>query len=128
MFESIYRLLEVLLVYQLFFSVSQIEELFKKLVDHLAPVTVIVRCLQLLFSRIVDIDHLNLFLNKMGTTEREEVYHRLGILNVWNPMYPGLSSLPPLLSHMMDPFTLSSSHSSHPRHGLQVVSLLMGPS
>lgn len=93
MFESIYRTLEVLLVYQLFFSVSQVEELLTILVERYhAPLPVIVRCLQLLFSRVVDIENFNLLLNKMALADREEIYHRIGILNIWNPMYPGCDS------------------------------------
>lgn len=89
MFEPIYRLLEVLLVYQLYFSVSQVEELLKALIERQAPITVTVRCIQLLFSRVVDIENFNLMLHKMILSDREEIYHRVGILNIWNPIHPG---------------------------------------
>lgn len=105
-FEPIYRTLEVLLVYQLYFSVAQVEELLKALLERHVPLTVIVRCLQLLFSRVVDIENFNILLNKMNLSDREEIYHRIGILNIWNPLYPGLCISRSLSLYTVDEYTI----------------------
>ncbi len=48
----------------------------------------LVRCLHLLFSRVIDIGNFSSYLNSLSLSHREEIYHRIGILNIWSPIFP----------------------------------------
>ena len=61
----------------------------KKLIKRGAPAVVVSRCLQILFPRIVDLENMPLFVNKLPAEMKEEIFHRIGVLNVWNPIHMG---------------------------------------
>jgi hypothetical protein len=63
--------------------------LLDRLIQLQAPLDVQVRCICIMFTRIVDLENLNGLLHKYSMELRSEVYHRLGILNVWNPIEIG---------------------------------------
>jgi hypothetical protein len=54
-----------------------------------APTAVLVRCLCLLFQSVLDLENFPLVLQQCGEEVRLEMIHRMGILNVWNPLHPG---------------------------------------
>ena len=63
-------------------QVLQIIELLPE-VDYLRVMAV-----QAVFCRIVDLESFHVVLDALVEDERDELYHRLGILNVSDPMYP----------------------------------------
>ncbi|CAE7452186.1 unnamed protein product, partial [Symbiodinium microadriaticum] len=86
-FESVIRSLEVLLVYQVYFSVVQIEAIVNKFLNRNAPTVVTARALQMMFPRIVDLENMPLLVNKLPNDLKEELFHRVGVLNIWNPIH-----------------------------------------
>jgi hypothetical protein len=68
-----------------YLSVRQVLEIIDLLpeVDYLRVMT-----LQALYSRIVDLESFHLVLDALVEDERDELYHRLGFLNVCDPMHP----------------------------------------
>ena len=132
-FEHNLNMLEASLVYNMYLSAEQANAIVQVFIERRAPVEVIIKCICILFARIVDLQNLepHLFsqltlprrsletlLDMPKTKEskaqleivpldpvqqaladdserllhihlvRREVYHRLGMLNVWCPMYP----------------------------------------
>lgn len=53
-----------------------------------APTIVLGRVFAVIFNRVIDLENLGLVLNKYGIEFKNEVIHRLGILNVWSPIMP----------------------------------------
>lgn len=53
-----------------------------------APTIVLGRIFAVIFNRIIDLENLGLVLNKYGVEFKNEVIHRLGVLNVWCPVMP----------------------------------------
>jgi hypothetical protein len=62
--------------------------ILQALLSHTAPVSVIVRALCILFNCIVDRPRFYFLLHSSSDQLRNEVVHRLGILNVWSPQHP----------------------------------------
>lgn len=54
-----------------------------------APLGVLVRCVCLVFNRILDLEYLASMLDSFNLALKYEVFHRLGILNVFSPLHPG---------------------------------------
>ncbi len=89
-FEESLMQLEVYLVYNLYFSCSQILFIINEYIARKAPDVVIVSCIALLFNRIVDLDNFGIIMNNECVTHalRAEIIHRLGIMNTWSPVTP----------------------------------------
>lgn len=62
--------------------------ILQALLSHSAPVSVIVRALCILFNCIVDRAQFYSLMFSCSDQLRNELVHRLGILNVWSPQYP----------------------------------------
>ena len=61
----------------------------KKFQEKSAPDHVICRCITQLFPRIVDLENFGNLINICSLQLKNEIIHRLGILNVWCPMMAG---------------------------------------
>jgi hypothetical protein len=59
--------------------------------EHGAPDEVAVRVFCLLFSRIVDLETIGQHANALSPQLRFEIAHRLGVLNIWSGVSPGLT-------------------------------------
>jgi len=59
------------------------------LLSHAAPVSVIARSLCVLFNNVVDRAAFYTIVNSCQDQLRRELVHRLGLLNVWSPLFPG---------------------------------------
>lgn len=68
--------------------VVQVHIILQALLAHSAPVSVIVRALCVLFNCVTDRARFYSLLQCGSDQLRNEVVHRLGILNVWSPQYP----------------------------------------
>ena len=44
--------------------------------------------IQSAFSRLIDLENFHKVIDSISMDERDELYHRMGILNVLDPMYP----------------------------------------
>ena len=84
----LYFLFEVFLLYNIWLSSSQVVTVVKALEDKGAPDLVIERVLCLVFPRVVDLENFGLVMACLSKQARQEVVHRLGILNLWNPETP----------------------------------------
>ena len=89
-FEESLMQLEVYLVYNLYFSCSQVLFIVKQYVSRKAPDVVVVSCVVLLFNRIVDLENFSIIMRDACITPslRAELIHRLGVLNTWSPTNP----------------------------------------
>jgi uncharacterized membrane protein YgcG len=90
-YETAINRLEVYLIFNVWLSMSQVEEILRAFNAYgQAPEAVLVRVVSLCFSRIVDLENFGIFLRKSTTTSslRQELIHRLGILNVFCAMTP----------------------------------------
>ena len=68
----------------------QLGIVIKELVAHTAPVSVIVRSVCLLYNCLVDRTELYPVLSRLCSDQlRNELVHRIGILNLWSPLSPG---------------------------------------
>jgi hypothetical protein len=91
--ESLHRL-EILMTYKVFLKVEQVVVLLKTLRSQNASNEVLIRFLCILWGNILDMDNFNKLLMEMSDSEhfeifRCEVFHRLGMLNIWNYLSPG---------------------------------------
>jgi len=131
-FEHNLNMLEAYLVYNMYITAEQANAVVQVFIERRAPVEVVIRCICILFARIVDLENLesDLFQNlqlappsleslldpppkankkkvemiplseakqslvdekerlRLIQLVRREVYHRLGMLNVWCPLCP----------------------------------------
>lgn len=63
--------------------------ILQALLAHSAPVSVIVRSICALFNHLTDRAAFYRMVTACQDQLRRELVHRLGILNVWSPSYPG---------------------------------------
>lgn len=63
--------------------------ILQALVAHSASVSVVVRAVCVLFNQLVDRPCLYPLISTCPDQFRRELVHRLGVLNVWSPLYPG---------------------------------------
>lgn len=70
------------------FALAQVYVILQALLAHSAPVSVVVRALCVLYNCVVDRSRFYFLLQCGSDQLRNELVHRLGILNVWSPQYP----------------------------------------
>mmetsp|Transcript_28846 Transcript_28846/g.53638 ORF Transcript_28846/g.53638 Transcript_28846/m.53638 type:complete len:585 (+) Transcript_28846:3-1757(+) len=87
-FHDFMRAVEVCLVYQVYFSTEQVKKLLDRLRKKNAPMLVIVNFIQLIFSRIINLEEFSQVVSKLPSDLKDELFHRIGILNIWTPVYP----------------------------------------
>lgn len=75
----------------LFLSVNQLIEILSFFPPSNVPGFVRVQVLIALWNTIVDLEHLYMVLRMFSDLEIYETFHRLGALNVMDPMYPDIS-------------------------------------
>ena len=87
-FEASLQKLEALLTYNTWIECNQLSIILFKFISRSAPTIVLARLICTLFNRIIDLENLSALINNYGSELKLEVFHRLGILNVWCPMMP----------------------------------------
>jgi len=88
-FEKHILMLEVYLVYNLFISTQQVERILDAFRERGAPDDVCVRVLCVLFQRVVDLERFGALLHKQLPAVKNEVLHRIGVLNALCPICAG---------------------------------------
>ena len=75
------------------FCCLQLNVILSALLSHAAPVSVIARSLCVLFNNVVDRAAFYTIVSSCQDQLRRELVHRLGLLNVWSPLFPGTQAL-----------------------------------
>jgi hypothetical protein len=87
-YHDFLRAMEVCLVYQIYFSAKQVSTLVDRLRQKRAPMLVIANFIQLIFSRIINLVDFSKIVSKYPNDLKDELFHRIGILNIWTPVHP----------------------------------------
>lgn len=91
---ALYKLIQLQIAAPtLFLSVDQVIEIMSYFPSSDVPGFIRVQVLTALWNTIVDLEHLYMILNMFSQAELYETFHRLGPLNVVDPMYPDLMYL-----------------------------------
>lgn len=86
-FEEAIRKLEVVLIYKVYLTTAQVTAIVKLFQAKKAPLDVLVRCVCIMWDWVVNIEQLGAVLKEIGEENfdafRLEIFHRLGVCNLW---------------------------------------------